>query len=555
MKMHKMKFLKKSAIGAAVVFLGIFAEAQTVEEGMVNVDANKFAKARQIYQEMITKSGSDGSNYFYMGNTYLTQFEPDFDKASEYFKKGLAADGKNLLNKIGLASVKLGRGDRSGITDIQNLASDSKDPDVLFHAAEALTMYENTSSPDLAITMLNKAIDRSKKSGVPAPYYYTLGDAYRIKKMPGEAMTAYENALSVARNKASVYTRMGTLWMAAQQWQQAKQNIDKAISVDATYAPAYKALAMYDWRFQKPTEMTQDLINYTKYADEDPSTQMEIAKLYYTNDDFANAKSTLNKVFDKVDDPIKYKLRAYISYESERNYAAANEDIDKFFSSVKDKSRIQAADQGLKGLILAGLAKTESNQAKKSAYLNESAQKVALAKAAKDETLDWDKELAYIQGGGAAVSTSAVASGPTNPKIEALKKKAEANPNDTNALVELGTAYQEAQNWAGALQTWQKMATLVPDWEYSYYGQGVAYQQLANEAMAQASYQKYIDTLLKKPAADQENNKVTLSYAYYLVAFYSQKSDLAKAKDYAAKAVQLNPGYQDAVNLSSQLNK
>jgi hypothetical protein len=30
---------------------------------------------------------------------------------------------------------------------------------------------------------------------------------------------------------------------------------------------------------------------------------------------------------------------------------------------------------------------------------------------------------------------------------------------------------------------------------------------------------------------------------------------MAKAKDYAAKAVQLNPTYQDAVNLNANLNK
>lgn len=546
-------FTKKVAVGAAVVFFGAFAGAQTVQEGISYVDAHKYAKARQIYQDMITKSASDGSNYFYMGNTYLTQFEPNFEKASEYFNKGLSLDGKNVLNKIGLAAVKIGKRDKSALTEVQNLVGNSKDPEALYRAAEALTMFEKNSAPDAAITLLNKAVERSQKNGVPAHYYYTLGDAYRIKKMPGDAMTAYDKASAVAKNKASVYTRMATLWMAAQQWQQAKQNIDKAIATDPSYAPAYKALANYDWRFQKSAEMTNDLLNYTKYADEDPYTTLEISKLYFTNHDFANAKSTLATVFDKVDDPMKYKLKAYLDYEADRNYASAQENLNKFMTSVKDKTRIQPSDQGLQGLILAGLAQKETDAAKKSAMMSESAQKIAVAKNAKDETLDWDKELAFLNGGGSSAGN--VAAGPTNPKIEGLKKKVAANANDTNALVELGTAYQEAQNWAGALQTWQKMASLVPDWEYSYYAQGVAYQQMANEAMAQSSYQQYIDTLLKKPAADQEANKTTLSYAYYLVAFYAQKSDPAKAKDYAAKAVQLNPGYTDAVNLSTQLNK
>ena len=52
-----------------------------------------------------------------------------------------------------------------------------------------------------------------------------------------------------------------------------------------------------------------------------------------------------------------------------------------------------------------------------------------------------------------------------------------------------------------------------------------------------------------------EANKETLSYAYFAVAYLVKDSDAAKAKEYAAKSVQLNPNYTDAVNLNNQLNK
>ena len=107
-------------------------------------------------------------------------------------------------------------------------------------------MYEKTNAPDAAIAFLNKAVERSQKNGVPAHYYYTLGDAYRLKRLPGDAMTAYDKAAVVAKNKASVFTRMGTLWMAAQQWKLAKEKINQAIAVDPSYAPAYKANANYN---------------------------------------------------------------------------------------------------------------------------------------------------------------------------------------------------------------------------------------------------------------------------------------------------------------------
>ncbi len=254
--------VKKIAFGAAVVFFTNFAFAQTVQDGINSIDSDKFAQAKTNFTNMIATAPT-AENYFYLGNTYLKQVEPDYAKATESFNKGIAADGKSYLNKIGLAAVKLGKGDKAAVAEIQKIVTDSreKDAEVLFRAAEALTLFEKNNAPDLAIQYLNKAIEKAQKKGVPANYYYTLGDAYRIKKIPGDAMSAYENALPLAKNKASVYTRMGTLWMAAQQWQQAKKSIDQAIATDPTYAPAYKALAAYDIKYQQNAKATQDLIN------------------------------------------------------------------------------------------------------------------------------------------------------------------------------------------------------------------------------------------------------------------------------------------------------
>lgn len=542
--------VKKIAFGAAVVFFANFASAQTLQDGINSIDSDKFAQAKTNFTNMIATAPT-AENYFYLGNTFLKQGEPDFASATENFNKGIAADGKSYLNKIGLAAVKLGKGDKSAIAEIQKIVTDSreKDAEVLFRAAEALTLFENNNSPDLAIQFLNKAIERASKKEVPAYYYYTLGDAYRLKRIPGDAMTAYDKALPLAKNKASVYTRIGTLWMAAQQWQQAKTSIEKAIATDATYAPAYKALAAYDIKYQQNAKATQDLINYTKYADEDPYTQLEIAKLYFTNEDYANSKTVLDKIFDKVQDPIKFKLRAYQLY-AEGKYSEAKQAMDTFVSQA-EKSRVQPADQGLQGLIAAGLAKTETDAAKKSALTTESQQKIAIAKAAKDETMKWDLELANISGGG-AVSQSSVDAGPTNPTIEGLKQKVAANAQDSDSLFKLATAYQDAKNWNGAILTWQKMIALLPDWAPAYYSQGYSYQQAGNNDAAKIAYEKFISTV--KPA-DQEANKQTLAYAYFAVAYMSKDSDIAKTKDYLAKSLQLDPTYQDAVKLNAEINK
>jgi tetratricopeptide (TPR) repeat protein len=544
-----MNLTRRVVLTAAVGFFTNLTFAQSVQDGINFVDSQKYAKAKQNFTDLINQNPKDASNFFYLGNIYLTQFDPNFTEAQDSFNKGLALDPKSYLNKIGLASVKLGKGDRSAIAEIQQIVKDSKEKDaeVLFRAGEALTLFEKNNSPDLAISYLNKAIEKAQKNGVPAHYYYSLGDAYRLKKDPGNAMSAYDKAEVVAKNKASVYTRKGTLWIAAQQWQQAKQNIDKAIAVDPTYAPAYKALAGFNIKYQKNAEATQNLINYTKYADEDPYTQLEIAKLYFTNEDYANAKTTLNAVFDKVNDPIKYKLRAYILY-GEGDYIGAKQNMDLFISQA-DKSRVQPSDEGLQGLIAAGMAKGEKDAAKKAQLDAIAQQKIAIAKAAKDETLKWDEELAKVKGG---INSASVEQGPTSPAIEALKKKIVENPSDTDSLYKLATEYQNVQNWNGAILTWGKMISALPEWAPAYYSQGYAYQQAKNNDMAKASYEKFIS--LVKPA-EIEANKPSLGYAYFFVAFMEKDANPEKAKQDVAKSLEYEPTYQDAINLQKALNK
>ena len=544
-----MNLTRRVVLTAAVGFFTNLTFAQIVQDGINFVDSQKYAKAKQNFTDLINQNPKDASNFFYLGNIYLTQFDPNFTEAQDSFNKGLALDPKSYLNKIGLASVKLGKGDRSAIAEIQQIVKDSKEKDaeVLFRAGEALTLFEKNNSPDLAISYLNKAIEKAQKNGVPAHYYYSLGDAYRLKKDPGNAMSAYDKAEVVAKNKASVYTRKGTLWIAAQQWQQAKQNIDKAIAVDPTYAPAYKALAGFNIKYQKNAEATQNLINYTKYADEDPYTQLEIAKLYFTNEDYANAKTTLNAVFDNVNDPIKYKLRAYILY-GEGDYIGAKQNMDLFISQA-DKSRVQPSDEGLQGLIAAGMAKGEKDAAKKAQLDAIAQQKIAIAKAAKDETLKWDEELAKVKGG---INSASVEQGPTSPAIEALKKKIVENPSDTDSLYKLATEYQNVQNWNGAILTWGKMISALPEWAPAYYSQGYAYQQAKNNDMAKASYEKFIS--LVKPA-EIEANKPSLGYAYFFVAFMEKDTNPEKAKQDVAKSLEYEPTYQDAINLQKALNK
>ena len=551
---YRFGFSKKIVLSAAATFLLSFTNAQTLSEGINNIDSHKYAKAKEVFNQMVAKSPT-AENYFYLGYSYLIQFEPDFNKAKEYFDKGLAIDAKSYLNKVGLASIKLGKGQKvSAINDFTQIAKDSreKDAEVLYRIGEALTMYDGNNDPSLAVSYLNKAVAKAEKEGVPAYYYYTLGDAYRLIKDPGNAMTAYENASSIAKNKASVFYRMATLWMAAKQYKKAEDNINKALSTDVTYAPAYKAQAEYNRIFQRHEETTTSLVNYTKYADEDPSTTLEIAKLYFINNDFEESNETLNKVFDKVSDPIKYKLRAYLQYQ-DNDFANAKTNLDTYYAQV-EKSRIIPSDSGLESLIYAGLATKEADAVAKAALMQKSAEKMAVVKAANDDTLNWDSEYAKIVSGASELKAKADA-GATNETIEGLKKQALANKEDTTVLFNLAQAYEAVSNWEGSALTWQKINELLPTWEPAYYSKGYAMQKGGYNQPAALAYLKYVDVVLAKPAAEQQALQDNLYGAYYNVALLLKDLDKAKAQESIAKALLIKPTDASALSLQKLLNK
>ena len=139
-----------------------------------------------------------------------------------------------------------------------------------------------------------------------------------------------------------------------------------------------------------------------------------------------------------------------------------------------------------------------------------------------------------------------------NPAIDGLKKQIAANPNDTDAIVKLAAAYQEAQDWTNALATWKSMSALLPDWAPAYYSQAYVYQSMKDEENAKASYEKYIASV--KPT-ELEANKQNLGYAHFFVAYKLQQTNKEQAKQHIAKSLEYDASNAEAVKLKEVLNQ
>ena len=61
-----MNLTKKVAVGFAIGMFSNFALAQTLQDGVASADSHKYAKAKQIFTDMLAKSPT-AENYFYLG--------------------------------------------------------------------------------------------------------------------------------------------------------------------------------------------------------------------------------------------------------------------------------------------------------------------------------------------------------------------------------------------------------------------------------------------------------------------------------------------------------
>lgn len=536
---------KKIVLGAAAVFMFSFANAQTVQMGINDVDSYKFAKAKEVFSALVQKEPTD-AHYFYLGNAYLEQSEPNFTKASEYFQKGLALSGNKrdvIMSRIGEASVKLGKGNKAAaISAFAEIADDARRRDrakVYYYIGQALTLYPNSHDATLAVDYLKKAIEE-KGDEVPEYYYYTLGDAYRLDEKWGDAMNAYETAILAGKgdNKAGAYTRMGTLWTSAKKYDLAKENIDKAIAAAPTYAPAYKARGNYYIIYQEWDKAAADYQKYLQLADNDPNTVLNYAKLAFVAKDYQNASNALDSVWDEIKDPIKYRIKAYLQYHN-GDYKAADQSLKTFMSSV-EKTRLLPSDTGLEGLIMAGIAKESGNDAAMAA----AKKKVEVAAEAGDKTFNWLHEFSKVSG--VAPKLPDAAEGATNEVIENLRKELVKTPESTDLLFKLAQEYQKVENWGGAAFAWQKMTNLVPTWAPGFYGLGYACQKGGDAVCAMDAYKKYVAAAEKAGNVDGAR----LSAVYYNMANLARTAgNYDDATTYINRAIELNPGDQAAVEL------
>lgn len=351
--------MKKTFFTLCTVFMLADLVAQSLQEGINHLYADRFKNAEQTFQKLLATNPNDANATYWLGQTYLDK--DDNDAARQLYDKALATNGNNPLIMVGKGHVLLldKKKDeaRQMFESAITLSATKKgnDPNIL-NAVGRANVDAKEGNLDYAVQVLEQALERDPKN---ADIALNLGNAYR-KKDPGQgggrAYEKYKLATQINPNFAYPYVRIAKLFETQKQWDLVLENLNKAIQVDPNFSLAYYELFYYYFFNLKYDDATN---TFNKYAatrkGEDPTEDDYLnSQLCWAKKDYdcaiAKAESVKAAMGAKVK-PRAYRQLAY-SYLGKGDFTNAKTNVDLFFA--REKESLLPADYQLKADIYTG---------------------------------------------------------------------------------------------------------------------------------------------------------------------------------------------------------
>ncbi|MDP4619250.1 MAG: hypothetical protein NWS87_01900 [Sediminibacterium sp.] len=229
-----------------------YGEAVLAEQGSGMPSDTTIKKAKAIYQQALQAAGNDP--WLLVGMSHVQLLEgADVNAVKQNLEVALTTTlltkgkfkgkpNKDIVNAIGYihAEMPINIGDHRYAID---------------KLKETISAYESKVNPNLFI---NLGINYLKVGG----------------ENGGEAVTAFQEAITRDPNNAFPYYRIGRVYQTQSNRESFDEYYSKAIAADPTFPPVYFALYSYyaDLNTQSATETAKvNLDLFLKYADKDPS--------------------------------------------------------------------------------------------------------------------------------------------------------------------------------------------------------------------------------------------------------------------------------------------
>lgn len=533
--------MKKSAIVLFTALLSVSAFAQSVQEGLNHLYAERFQSAKSVFEKMIAANPNNIDANYWLGQTLIKT--KDSAAAVAQFQKLLTANGNAPLALVGMGQIELMQGKtaeaRQRFETAISLSKGKKgnDPNILLAIGRANI---DAKGGDIAYA-LQKLTEAAQLAPTNAEVLLALGNANRkIQGNGSQAATAYLRAGGMNPKFAVPHYRLAKLYQTQRtNFDAVLENLNKSIAADPTFAPAYLELYYHYLLKQRDFAKAEDFANkYIANSDKSVENDYIKAQTAFVQNKFDDAIATGNNIVSQAGEkanPRVYKLLAY-SYIGKGDTLSARKHVDQYFAKA-DPEDVIGQDLILKADAYASdnpgmvreaylqAAQMDSVLANQVNVLNEGIERF---KASGHKILEADLRLLSYQLRGD-----------------------KANPAE---LFQIGLPYYQGKSFERADSVFMAYAIALPDSVYGWYWSGLSRHQMdttLEKGLAVEPYKKTLEIVEK----DKERLKSQGVQASIYLAGYSNNilKDKEAAIEYTKRGLEIDPENATLISINKAL--
>jgi tetratricopeptide (TPR) repeat protein len=530
----------KTGLVAVVMLMSNMVFAQSVQDGKKFLYYERYQSAIESLEKAVAAAPTNPEAIYWLSQAQRES--GNIAAAKEVLRKGMeGANGSNPLLLAGMGHVELAEGKANDARQrFETALSLTKAKDIAVLNAIGKANLEKDGDAAYAIEKLKlaTAIKGFKEPDV----LINMGDAYRKASDGSNAVSSYQNALTVDPKYAEAKYKVGKVYITQGNDQKDifLKAFNDAVELDPNYAPAYYDL--YSYYFSRDVYKSKSYFEkYKAVADKGPALDYEEATLLFASSDFQGAVQKADELLAKQGenaDPRLYRLKGY-SYDQLKDSVNAIKNMESFFAKAKEGQIIP--ENYLTMALLS--AKFPDRQSQVDQYFNKAIEtdtsmvnKIDYVRKASD----FFKKVAN-QPKAAEWMTKALAINPTPGKVD---------------IYNAGIENFKAQQYITADSVFKIYKQRFPDELYGYYWSMRALM-LVDTTMEQGLAVPDATKFIEIAEADKVKNKNTLITAYGFLAGYNAnvKKDFPAAITFLDKILEVDPGNADAANNKKVLEK
>jgi len=523
------------------LFFGIgISSAQTIQDGKKLLLQQRYQSAKSTMEKVVAAGPTNPESIYWMAQVLFEM--KDISGAKEVLRKGMeGANGSNPLLLVAMGQAELAEKKVNDARQrFETAVSLTKGKDIAVLVAIGKANLEEAGDPAYGIEKIKAATLIKNFKDAMAHVY--MGDLYRKMMDGGGAVSSYENALLVDPKLAIAKYKIGKVYLT--QGNEQKDiflgKFNDAITDDPSFSPAIYDLYVY-YFMRDVNKASQYFNQYKLNADAGPALDYEEASLQFAAGDFNNAIRKADALLQTQGanaDSRLYRLKGY-SFDKLGDSVNAFSFLETFFQKAMPEQ------VNPDNYIVAALnaAKLKLSPDKIDYYFGMSIESDTLVA----NKLDYAKKASdFYKRAGNTVKSA-----------QWLTKILSINPKISKVdLYNAGFENFKATQYQLADSIFSVYKTQFPNEVYGHYW-SFRSRSVIDSTMELGLAVPDCEKFISIAELDKSKNKSTLITAYGYMAGYNAnvKKDLAIAKSFLEKIIEIDPTNQDAIKNRDIIDK